>query len=157
MIGHGGDTKGFASLLVVAPDSRFAAVALTNAAHGEGANFGLVAWAFQELAGIPVSPPGSRAAGATAPPADLTPYTGTYSREGVTMEIKVDGGELVATMRYSGVRAGQPDLVVRARPVSATLFVPAEGAGFPFEFRGFDAAGRPAYVHGAMRVHRRVA
>jgi CubicO group peptidase (beta-lactamase class C family) len=157
VIAHAGDTKGFASLLVVAPKSGFAAAALTNASHGEGANFGLVAWAFQEFAGIKIVPPGQAAAGATSLPADIAPFAGTYAREGVTIDVGVDVGELVATMRYSGVRAGQPDQMVRLRPVAATLFVPSAGAGFPFEFSGFDAAGRPEYVHGAMRVHRRVA
>ncbi len=150
-----GETEGFVSLLIVAPERRFALVSLTNAEQGLEANIELAFWVGSELVGITAELPGQRAAGTSPPPDDLSPFAGTYRRLGAVIEVAVDGSELVVHTAGDRGALGPAPATARLRPISATVFVDTAGGIFPSEFLDFDEEGRPRYFHSGLRAHRR--
>lgn len=154
LLTHVGETSGFLSLLLVAPERGFALVSLANAEQGLEANIELALWAGSELVGITAELPGQRAAGTSPPPDDLSPFAGTYRRLGAAIEVAVDGSELVVHTDFEA-SLGPAPATARLRPISATVFRDTAGGVFPSEFLDFDEEGRPRYFHSGLRAHRR--
>jgi hypothetical protein len=155
LLTHVGETEGFLSLLIVAPERRFALVSLANAEQGLEANIELAFWVGSELVGITAELPGQRAAGTSPPPDDLSPFAGTYRRLGAVIEVAVDGSELVVHTAGDRGALGPAPATARLRPISATVFRDTAGGVFPSEFLDFDDEGRPRYFHSGLRAHRR--
>ena len=154
VIGHAGDTVGYAALLLLAPRRRLAVAALANAEWGVGANFEAAFTLFAALEGIEVSAPGSRSGGEV--PA-LAALAGRYERQGGTAEIAVEHGAeaLTVTLVTSDELRGERTESVRLVPAGGSVFLDAEDpTAFPFEFLG--DAQRPEYFLAGARVMRRV-
>ena len=155
LLAHVGETRGFFSLLIVAPDRRFALVCLTNAEQGLEADYELAFSVGSGLFGITAEVPGQRVAGTSPTPDDLSPFAGTYRRLGAVIEVAVDGPELVVQTDYEGPLKHMASTTARVRPVSATVFVDSAGGGFPSEFIDFGEEGRPRFFQSGLRAHRR--
>lgn len=154
VVGHAGDTVGYAALLLLAPRRRLAVAALANAEWGVGANFEAAFTLFAALEGIEVSPPGSRSGGQV--PA-LSALAGRYARQGGTAEIEVEAGAeaLRVTLVTSDELRGERTESLRLVPAGGTVFVDADDpTAFPFEFLGDQA--QPEYFLSGARVMRRV-
>lgn len=154
VIGHAGDTVGYAALLLLAPERRLAVACLTNAEWGVGANFEAAFSLFAKLEGLQVSAPGARSGGEL--PA-LAPFAGSYARQGGSAEVGVEAGgqALLVTLSTRDELRGERTESVRLVPVGGSVFLDADDpAAFPFEFLG--DAEQPEFFLSGARVLRRV-
>lgn len=152
VVGHAGDTVGYAALLLLAPRRRLAVASLANAEWGVGANFEAAFTLFAALEGIEVSAPGSRSEGESP---DLAALAGRYARQGGTAEVEAEGEGLLVTLVTSDELRGERSESLRLIPVGGSVFVDAEDpTSFPFEFLGDGE--RPEYFLAGARVMRRV-
>ncbi len=85
LVGHDGNTIGQAAYLRVLPEAGLAVVLLTNGGHTRDLYQDLYREIFAEIAEVemaaPIQPPSEPAA------VDVTPYLGTYDREGMHIEV----------------------------------------------------------------------
>jgi CubicO group peptidase (beta-lactamase class C family) len=156
VIGHGGGTIGQLSFLQILPDRRFAVVLLTNSTTGGALWRDLGRYLFDEFTGvhmteIPKAPD-------AAPKIDLQPYTGSYRRLGVEMELKVEDGKLVIETKGTGPLASlAPPQTGTCRPIDKETFLTTIGGqDVMMQFIDFDHNGRPKYVHAGGRVAKRL-
>ncbi|WP_433544659.1 serine hydrolase domain-containing protein [Streptomyces sp. CA-294286] len=125
--GHDGASIGQYGYLRVVPDAGVAVVLLTN---GGGARQ-LYAALFQELLGelARVTMPEPFGPAPEPPAVDISPFVGTYRREGVIIRVSDHGG--VAHLVYEfvdGMKDLSPPLEMDLVPVSPTVFA-GPGAG----------------------------
>ena len=157
VVGHAGDTAGFAALLLVAPRRRFAVASLVNSSAGTGANFEAAFRLFAEGAGIDVSAPGSVPAGLPMP--DLETVVGDYARVGETASVRrapEAGGLLVEIATEDELRGRREESVTLAHASGPVFVDAADPSAFPFEFSTPTADGRAEYFVVGARVLRRV-
>jgi CubicO group peptidase (beta-lactamase class C family) len=149
---HNGGTFGQLSFLFVLPDAPLAVVLLTNSSTGGRLWRDLGRWVFARLAGVemprPPRPPEEPAQ------LDLAGYAGVYERLSSRVEVAVEEGELLASVRATGPGdADEPAEQFRLTPVDAAHFhTTFDGLGMRVAFSGFDEAGRPRYLHFGSRV-----
>lgn len=159
IFGHDGSTIGQAAWLRYHPASGTAMALLTNGGNGKGLAQAIIGEIFSTHAGI--APP--------APPAptpglalDLARYPGRYANVMETVEVTVEGGQLVATTISSpdfAVISGGGRRVALA-PVEPSLFVgtpPGMTLPATYHFLEADDEGRPLILHTGVRAHRRIA
>jgi CubicO group peptidase (beta-lactamase class C family) len=107
LVAHGGSTNGQQSAFLMVPERAFAITVLTNSDRGAQLHRELVRWAPEAYAGVVDRDPEPL----VLSPAELAPYAGEYRSDTRLVTLAVEGGELVATVRYS------PEALVRLRAV----------------------------------------
>jgi CubicO group peptidase (beta-lactamase class C family)/poly(3-hydroxybutyrate) depolymerase len=157
LVGHDGNTIGQSAFLRVLPGHDLAVALLTNGGHTRDLYESVVREVVRELAGVemarPLVPPDP------PPPADVTPYQGTYRRAGVRIDVwrGADGPRLRLTIDapVAGVEREPKELDLV--PVRGNLFavrLPGLRTWTPVTFYRL-ADGRP-YVHMGARATRKV-
>jgi CubicO group peptidase (beta-lactamase class C family) len=156
VIGHGGGTIGQLSFLQVLPDRRFAVILLTNCSTGTALWRDLSRYVYEEFTGVHV--PEMTKAPEVGPEIDPAPYVGSYSRLGIDIDVKTEGGKLLLSTKASGVLASvSPPQTGVLRPIDNELFLTnLAGNDLLVQFMDFDRNGCPKYVHAGGRVSRRV-
>jgi CubicO group peptidase (beta-lactamase class C family) len=137
IVEHPGSVAGFQSLLLLAPDERFGFAALSNSSRGSAAIRDLLEWL-----GL-----GSTGPDFTMEPEQLAAFGGTYSGDGIEVEVAPEDGRLsVAVTTFdplSGENVAYPPVL--ARPVAEREFevVDAEWRGerLTFPRDGFVCVG----------------
>ncbi|HYW23372.1 MAG TPA: serine hydrolase [Terriglobales bacterium] len=97
LAGHGGSTNGQQSAFVMVPGRGFAITVLTNSDRGAQLHRELVRWALDAYAGVVERDPEPLALS----PAELAAYAGEYGTDIGLLTLAVDGGDLVARVRYA--------------------------------------------------------
>ncbi|MHB8342326.1 MAG: serine hydrolase, partial [Mycobacteriales bacterium] len=146
LIGHGGGTLGHLSTLEVLPDRRLAVVVLTNAPGGVAVGQTLVGHVFDRLAGVRLVDPDAAAAVVEV---DLRPYVGSYRSRATSIEVRLDGDRLTASVAVEKVVAEipSPGQTWNLLPLGADRFR-VDGAG-PLQMVQFLRTGPdhdPEYV-----------
>jgi dipeptidyl aminopeptidase/acylaminoacyl peptidase/CubicO group peptidase (beta-lactamase class C family) len=113
LVAHGGSTNGQESAFLMVPERGFAITVLTNSDRGALLHREIVRWALEAYAGVVDREPEPLALSS----AELARYAGEYRSDTRLLTLAVEGGELVARVRY------RPEAVERLR---AIFEVPAE-------------------------------
>jgi CubicO group peptidase (beta-lactamase class C family) len=156
VFGHDGATLGQGAFLRVFPQADLAINLATNGGHGPRDLFDALFTEIAEaLAGPGVVPP-ARPEPTEGLSFDASLYVGSYEREGITLEIAEDGGELSLTINNTGpLSAGQPpqtaQLLLHDESV-LLIKMPDADSLMPAVF--FDLDG-DRYVHFGARTTRR--
>ncbi|MDX2606396.1 serine hydrolase [Streptomyces caniscabiei] len=158
--GHDGAATGQYAFLRVVPTEGVAVALLTNGGSSRLLYADLLRELLAELAGItlpaPFAPP------AEPPAVDITPWTGTYKREGVVITIGERNGTPHLTYAFvDGMVGYSPDLEMELVPLSETVFAGAGGGAsfaedwMPVVFATLSDGTRCAYI--GMRAAPKVA
>lgn len=159
VVGHGGDTIGQRSQLVVLPESDAAVVILTNSPHGTQVIDDVLARLGRDLLdAVPPAPPPVL----EATNRDVVAWAnGVYERMHQRLAIAgADNGTLKMTIIPDEVfaAAGLTEQTVTLEPIDADRFLthsPESGSPAVVTMhRGDD--GRPDYVHYGLRAHARI-
>jgi hypothetical protein len=156
--GHDGGTIGQASFLRIAPDADLAITLLTNGGEAGLVYRKLFTELFADLAGIQMPP--LPTAPTTPLEIDLSPYSGTYERLVVRIDLEVSNGHLEGTSTLSGPLASMipnPVNKVKLTPVDpGTFLVLNEGVSTPSPAVFYAFEGEvPRYLHLGARAHPR--
>lgn len=153
LIGHDGNTIGQAAFLRILPEQDMAVTLLTNGGHTRDLHETLVREVFRDLAGVEMATP-------LVPPdepvdVDVTPYTGTYRRNLVTLEVSSDpaGPRMRATIDQSDLGMDEEVKELDLVPVRDGLFLvrdTGEETWTPVTFYSLDD-GAP-YLHFGVRA-----
>jgi CubicO group peptidase (beta-lactamase class C family) len=154
LVGHDGNTIGQAAYLRVLPEAGLAVVLLTNGGHARDLYQDLYREIFAEIAEVemaaPIQPPSEPAA------VDVTPYLGTYEREGMHIEVLTAGnGPMLRTTALGALAQVTPDPVAEY-PMTAIepgLYVVRELGTLtwlPVTF--YELPSGAKYVHFAARA-----
>jgi CubicO group peptidase (beta-lactamase class C family) len=157
VFGHDGNTIGQAAFLRVVPDRGVALALLTNGGHGRDLYQALVPDLVRSLCDLkvpdPLVPP------AVPPSVDVSPFAGTYGREGVRIELEnrdgVLAGRVVATGTVAEIQE-EPVQELTCQPVGGSVFVtrsPGQETWTPMVF--FEVDGL-LYLHMGGRAAPRV-
>ncbi|MFH8975814.1 serine hydrolase domain-containing protein [Streptomyces sp. NPDC017890] len=123
--GHDGATIGQYGFLRVVPEAGVAVVLLTNGGGSRLLCTDLLRELLDELAGVRM--PDAFAPAARPPAVDITPFTGTYRREGVAITVTERNGKGHLVYEFVDGMAGlSPAMEMELVPVSRTAFA---GAG----------------------------
>ena len=95
---HGGGTNGQNSVLALVPDRRLALGMMTNGQNGDKLNDRFKRAVFRDFCGIDVPEPELIASSE----AELAQYAGTYEGTMRRIELKMEGGALLADIRITG-------------------------------------------------------
>lgn len=156
VFGHDGGVAGTTTFLRVLPEHDLIVALMTN-----GENYGalfdsLIAGAVRELAGIaslPELPPA-----AEQPPVALANYVGKYLRSGLTMELTVEDGKLMALP--GGEYGDSKPVAFEIHCIDRDRFrgrYPGVDRDIGLYFLDFDVDGRPRYLHCLERAFKRAA
>lgn len=163
VIGHDGNSLGQNAFMRIAPEQRFGFCLQTNVESAMLMYRELADWLFERQLGVTLrqdpAPLDSQVV------ADRSRYVGTYSREGVSLEVaEGEDGSLVASFVIT--REEMQDmppmndlpLVAVERDDSFLLDLPiADAALLAVFFNPADEAAAPTYLHFGGRAHKRVA
>jgi CubicO group peptidase (beta-lactamase class C family) len=128
--GHDGATIGQYGFLRVAPEGGVAVVLLTNGGGSRRLYATLLRELFGELAGVRM--PETFAPAAQPPAVDITPFVGTYRREGVAITVTDHDGTAHLVYEFvDGMKGLAPPLEMDLVPVSPTVFA-GSGGGSSF-------------------------
>ncbi|MEP9364325.1 serine hydrolase domain-containing protein [Nocardioides sp. CN2-186] len=162
VIGHDGNSIGQNAFMRVAPEQGFGFCLQTNVESAMLMYRELADWLFEDRLGVTLrqdpAPLDSQVV------ADASRYVGTYSREGVSLEVAgAEDGSLVAS--FAITREEMQDmppmndlpLVAVERDDSFLLELPiADAALLAVFFNPDDESGAPTYLHFGGRAHKRV-
>jgi hypothetical protein len=159
LIRHGGATNGQMATLSVAPEQRFALVALTNSDRGSELYQPLTRWALEQFLGIQERDPEPL----TAPEEQLAEYVGVYQAAADDLKVSLRQGELVLEeIPKGGFPAQDSPPSPPPPPVRMALCGPDRvivldepGRGNQGEFQR-DAEGRLVWFRFGGRVHKKI-
>ncbi|GAA4368359.1 serine hydrolase domain-containing protein [Nocardioides caricicola] len=162
VIGHDGNSLGQNAFMRIAPEERFGFCLQTNVESALTMYRELADWLFEQRLGATLrkdpEPLDSQVV------ADPSRYVGTYSREGVALEVAAaDDGSLVASFMITREELGDMPpmndlpLVRVERDDSFLLDLPiADAALLAVFFNPVDESAAPTYLHFGGRAHKRV-
>jgi CubicO group peptidase (beta-lactamase class C family) len=149
--GHDGASIGQYAYLRVVPGAGVAVALLTNGGGSRLLYADLLRELLADLAGVTMPAP---FAPAEQPPAvDITPWAGTYKREGVLITVSErDGRPHLVYAFVDGMAGYSPDLEMELVPLSDTVFAGAGGGAsfaedwMPVVFSTLDDGTKCAYI-----------
>lgn len=162
VIGHDGNSLGQNAFMRVAPEQRFGFCLQTNVESAMLMYRELADWLFEQRLGVTLrqdpAPLDSQVV------EDASRYVGTYSREGVALEVAAaEDGSLVASFMITREELGDMPpmndlpLVRVERDDSFLLDLPiADAALLAVFFNPVDESAAPTYLHFGGRAHKRV-
>lgn len=162
VIGHDGNSLGQNAFMRVAPEQRFGFCLQTNVESAMLMYRELADWLFEQRLGVTLrqdpAPLDSQVV------EDASRYVGTYSREGVALEVAAaEDGSLVASFMITREELGDMPpmndlpLVRVERDDSFLLDLPiADAALLAVFFNPIDESAAPTYLHFGGRAHKRV-
>ena len=156
VFGHDGGVAGTTTFLRVLPEHELIVAVMTNGENYSVIYDQIIAGAVHELAGIaslPELPPA-----AERPSVALADYAGKYVRSGLTMELTVENGRLMALP--GGEYGDSKPVAFEIHCIDRDRFrgrYPGVDRDIGLYFLDFDASGRPGYLHCLERAFRRTA
>ena len=147
IVGHGGFSRGYGSMIQMAPSRKFAVIVLTNRS-GETMRKSLNK-AMELGLGLkddqPAKPEASSAGGAPLTAAEMQEYSGSYSHAPQTWDVSVKDGKLV--MKFDGkdypmTKTGERKFTFGANNENEVVFAPGKSGKIDFIFTGLYAAKR---------------
>lgn len=162
VIGHDGNSLGQNAFMRVAPEHGFGFCLQTNVESAMLMYRELADWLFEQRLGVTLRQ--DPAALESQVVADPSRYVGTYSREGVALEVaEAEDGSLVASFMITRAELGDMPpmndlpLVAVERDDSFLLELPiADAALLAVFFNPVDESAAPTYLHFGGRAHKRV-
>lgn len=129
VFGHDGATIGQNGYLRIVPEVGMAIALLTNGGYSDLLHSTLFRELFEELAGVRM--PNHTFGPAPQPPTvDITPFVGTYKRQGVVITILEHNGTLHLVYETNdGRKDPPPPLEIELIPVSENVFAGGAGGG----------------------------
>lgn len=143
MVGHGGFSRGYGSMIQMAPSRKFAVIVLTNRS-GETMRKSLNK-AMELGLGLKDEQPAKPEAVAPLTPAEMQEYAGAYSHAPQTWDVSIKDGKLV--MKFDGKdypmrKAGERKFTFGANNENEVVFAPGKSGKIEFIFTGLYAAKR---------------
>jgi hypothetical protein len=142
-VGHGGFSRGYGSMVQMAPSRKFAVIVLTNKS-GETMRRSLNKATELGLGIKTDSPPQTTA---VAPPAssEMNDYVGSYSHAPLTWEVFIKDGKLALKLEgkeYLLTRSGDKKFTYGDQNEEELVFVPGKSGRIDFVFTGLYSAKR---------------
>lgn len=161
VIGHDGNSIGQNAFMRVAPEQRFGFCLQTNVESAMLMYRELADWLFEQRLGVTLRQDPAPLESQVVD--DPSRYVGTYSREGVALEVaEGEDGSLVASFMITRAEMGDMPpmndlpLVAVERDDSFLLELPiADAALLAVFFNPTDPSAAPTYVHFGGRAHKR--
>ena len=143
LVGHGGFSRGYGSMIQMVPSRKFAVIVLTNRS-GETLRKSLNKAMVLGL-GLKEDLPQKPAAVAPATPAEMQEYTGSYSHAPQTWEVSIKDGKLFVKVDGSEnpmTKSGERKFTFGANNENELVFVPGKSGKIEFIFTELYAAKR---------------
>jgi CubicO group peptidase (beta-lactamase class C family) len=142
-VGHGGFSRGYGSMIQMAPSRKFAVIVLTNKS-GETMRKTLNK-AMEIGLGLKDDTPEKPAAVAPPSAAEMAEYAGSYSHAPQTWDFSVKEGKLYVKAEgseFQMTKTGDRKFTYGANNENEVVFVPGKGGKIDFIFMGLYAAKR---------------
>jgi len=142
-VGHGGFSRGYGSMIQMAPSHKFAVIVLTNKS-GETMRKSLNK-AMEIGLGLKDDQPEKPAAVAPLTAAEMQEYTGSYSHAPQTWDVSVRDGKLFVKVdgsEHQMTKSGDRKFTFGANNENEVVFVPGKSGKIEFIFTGLYGAKR---------------